>query len=120
MLSIQLRKISEEQMETLLKKCGIPTSVDDIKKEFNVTVECVKNYKGQFLATVNTRTHDALWWKENKNTNASFWRESDFHLYNYTDYSDSELRSIYIATLRAIKPYTCLILLNEMRNKTLA
>jgi hypothetical protein len=120
MLSVQLRQLSEDDIVSVLKKCGIPTSIDDIKKELNVTVECVKNDKGEFLATVDTRTHDALWWKENKNTNASFWRESDCRLYNYTDFSDSELRSIYIATLRAIKPYTCLILLNQMRSKTLA
>lgn len=108
MLSIILRKMPESTVLSLVEKCDIPTSAKDIKEKFNISVEFSSNDKGEEFATVDTRHQDSIWWGDNKHKQVSSWRESEAHIYNYTDYSDSTERSLYMAALRAIKPDTCL------------
>jgi hypothetical protein len=113
MLSTTLRALSLSQLKSLLEKCGIATSVENVKMQFNVSVAFSKNEKGEVFATVYTQNQDRIWWLENKNKATTFWRESDKFLHTFTDYSDSSERSFYIAILRAIKPVTCLNLIAQ-------
>ena len=108
MLSTILRNLPESTVLSLLEKCEIPPSSEEIKKQFNVSIQFSENDKGEKLATVDTRHRDSIWWRENKNKQVSSWRESEAHIYSYTDYADSSKRSLHIAALRAIKPDTCL------------
>ena len=108
MLSTLIRNLAMTSLKTLLEKCEIPSSADDIKKKFNVSITFSDNEKGEKFATVDTRLQDNLWRYENKHTRTPHWRESDKHLYNFTVYSDSFERSLFMAAIVAIKPDTCL------------
>lgn len=113
MLSTLLRNIPLSSLKILLEKCELPSSLENIKKEFNISVQFSKNEKNEIFATINTQYQDSIWWSENKHKKLNNWRESDSSIYCFTDYSDSLERSLYIVLLRVIKPNTCLKYLSE-------
>ncbi|APD92058.1 hypothetical protein BM525_19440 (plasmid) [Alteromonas mediterranea] len=117
MLSKILRKLPDSVVLDVLAKCKIPSTAEDIKKQFNVSIQFSGNDKGEKLATVDTRRQDSIWWQDNKHKQVLNWRESDVNIYSFTDYSDSPERSLYIAALRAIKPDTCLKYLASLKGE---